>query len=227
MLPSNVATQRFKAYQTITGSKDTLYSGKPEVALLLQYDITWLPAGHGLGQVLYSLPLAPCEQANIAVIDWARTDTATRQEDTGLTDTLTHDTLRDRTVGEVVDASMREYQRGSSSMAGGSLVGGTTGIGGALSLGTSYSTSSGERSVTANTSQTLTDHFHQASAAVRDLRSTVVVHSTQQVSQNLQTRTVRNHNHAHAMTVLYYEVLRHCRVVVELADTGPALLVPQ
>src|SRR5262249_18439732 len=77
------------------------------------------------------------------------------------------------------------------------------------------------------TTQTLTDQFHQASAAIRDLRSTVVVQSTQQVSQNLQTRTIRNHNHSHALTLLYYEVLRHYRVVVELSDVGPALLVSQ
>ena len=44
------------------------------------------------------------------------------------------------------------------------------------------------------------------------------------MSQNLQTRTVRNHNHSHALTLLYYEVLRHYRVVTELISVGPALL---
>ena len=198
------------------------------VADLITYAIRWLPAGHGLGQILYSMPLAPCEQVNIAILDWSRADSASRQEQTGLTDSLTHDTLRDRGVGEVVDSSLREYQRGSSTMAGASVVGGAAGVvGGALSLGTSYSTSSGERNLTASTAQTLTDHFHQASASVRDLRSTVIVQSTQQVSQNIQTRTVRNHNHSHAMTLLYYEVLRHYRVAVEMVDVGPALLLQQ
>ena len=246
LLPSNVATQRFKAYQVANPRLEIVFPGPrlfsndtnttldagtnapvvfPEVADLLTYLVSWLPAGHGLGQILYSMPLAPGEQVNLAVVDWARTDTASRQEQTGLTDTITHDTLRDRNVGEVVDASLREYQRGSTSMAGASITGGVSGaLGGALSLGTTYSTSSGQRDLAATTTQTLTDQFHQASAAVRDLRSTVVVQSTQQVSQNLQTRTVRNHNHSHSLTLLYYEVLRHYRVVTELVAVGSALL---
>ena len=110
---------------------------------MLTYSIEWLPVGHGLGQVLYSMPLAPGEQVNIAIVDWARTDSASRQEQTGLTDTLTHDTVRDRNVGEVVDASLREYQRGSTTMAGGSIAAGRgpAYVGGSLLLGTSYSTS--------------------------------------------------------------------------------------
>lgn len=229
LLPSNVATQRFKAYQVVNRSSP---AGNPdpgvvgvEVADLLTYSVSWLPIGHGLGQVLYSMPLAPGEQVNIAIVDWARTDSATRQEQTGLTDTLTHDTVRDRTVAEVVDSSLREYQRGSTTMGGGSIAGGAAGyLGVALSLGSSYSTTSGQRDLSANTTQGLTDQFHQASAAIRDLRSTVVVQATQDVTQKLQTRTVRNHNHSHALTLLYYEVLRHYRVVTELIDVGPALL---
>ena len=38
---------------------------------------------------------------------------------------------------------------------------------------------------------------------------------------------MRNHNHAHALTLLYYEVLRHYRVVVECDDLRAALLLPQ
>jgi hypothetical protein len=44
---------------------------------------------------------------------------------------------------------------------------------------------------------------------VRDLRSTVVVQATQREADYVQTRTVRNHNHSHALSVLYYEVVRH------------------
>jgi hypothetical protein len=146
----------------------------------------------------------------------------------GLTDTLQHDTTRDRTVGEVVDATVKEWQRGGSIIGGESVTAGVGGIvGGALSLGGAYQTTSGERNISANTVQNLSDRFAQTSTAIRDLRSTVVIQSSQQVSQTLQTRTIRNYNHSHAMTLLYYEVLRHYRMVVERGDTGPALLIPQ
>jgi len=198
------------------------------VGVYVMYDSSWIPVGHGLGQVLYSMPLAPAEQVNIAIIDWSRTSTDGRVEQTGLTDTLQHDTTRDRTVGEVVDATVHEWQRGGSLLGGESVTAGAAGfMGAALSLGGAYTTSSGDRNVSANTVQNLSDHFAQASTAVRDLRSTVVIQSAQQGSQNLQTRTVRNYNHSHAMTLLYYEVLRHYRVVTERGDAGPALLLPQ
>ncbi|WP_243358735.1 hypothetical protein [Fundidesulfovibrio terrae] len=198
------------------------------LALAIDYDVTWLPIGHGLGQILYSLPLAPGEQVNIAVIDWARTSTDTRAEHTGLSDTLEHQTSRDRTVGEVVDASIQEWQRGSSVMGGESITGGYGGnVGAAYSLGASFASTSGERNVSAETTQQLLDRFAQVSTSVRDLRSTVVIQSTQKQSQTMQTRTVRNHNHSHAMTLLYYEVLRHYRVVVERGAVRPALLLRQ
>jgi hypothetical protein len=198
------------------------------LGMYVMYESSWLPVGHGLGQVLYSMPLAPAEQVNIAIIDWSRTSTDGRLEQTGLTDTLQHDTTRDRTVGEVVDATLHEWQRGGSILGGESVTAGAGGfMGAALSLGGAYQTSSGDRSISGNTVQNLSDHFAQASTAVRDLRSTVVIQSAQQGSQNLQTRTVRNYNHSHAMTLLYYEVLRHYRVVTERGDVGPALLLPQ
>ena len=203
----------------------------PRLAVAIAYDITWLPVGHGLGQVLYSLPLAPAEQVNIAIIDWARASTDQRAEQTSLSDTLVHDTTRDRTVGEVVDSSLSEWQRGGSLMGGSAVTGafkldsGTLGV--ADSMGGTYTTSSGNRDLSANSVQNIIDTFGQHSTAIRDLRSTVVMQSTASGSQNLQTRTVRNYNHSHALTILYYEVLRHYRVVVERGVILPAILLQE
>ena len=75
---------------------------------LLQYDMTWQPVNHGLGQVLYSLTLAPCESVNIAVIDRAREERAEREEGTGITEQLAHDQRRDRVIEESVEAALQE-----------------------------------------------------------------------------------------------------------------------
>ena len=40
------------------------------------------------------------------------------------------------------------------------------------------------------------------------------------------TEVVANHNHCHAMTIQYFEVLRHLRVTHELADVQECLFVP-
>lgn len=92
------------------------------------------------------------------------------------------------------------------------------------SLGGSTSNSSGTRDIAASTVQKLSDNITQASSAKRELQSTVVVHSTQAEHEAIETRTVVNYNHSHALTILYYEVLRHYRVVTEFVRRRPALL---
>ena len=124
---------------------------------------------------------------------------------------------------------MDEYQHGSSFMGGiagvgggssGSAAGGVAG-----SLGGSTSSSSGSRDVTGSTIQKLSDNITQVSSSMRELQSTVVVHSIQSEKEAIETRTVVNYNHSHALTILYYEVLRHFRVVTEFTGRRPVVLV--
>lgn len=93
------------------------------------------------------------------------------------------------------------------------------------SLGGSTASSSGSRNLAATTVQNLSDNITQVSASMRELQSTVVVHSVQAEKEAIETRTVVNYNHSHALTILYYEVLRHFRVVTERVRSSAALLV--
>ena len=107
----------------------------------------------------------------------ARTDT------TATSEKLVHDQTRDRTVSEVVDAALKEWQRGGSVMGGLAAGAGATGsygpfsaaVGGMSSIGGAYTTSSGNRDLRASTSQRVNDSVHQASALFRDQTTTVVV----------------------------------------------------
>lgn len=223
---------------------------------LFHYELVWLPLNHGLGQVLYSLTLAPCEAVRIAVIDWSRSEEAGRTDQVHLSDALTHSLRRDRSIEEVVNAVLREHQSGESFMggtagvggygggfggggmgmpsmpSGGGSPGGTSGgtggesapttaaaggqqagqnwgVTGSHAVGYAMANSSGNRDVDVETSQNLVDEISQASHLVRDLRSTVIVQANQAERETVQTRIVRNHNHSHALTILYYEVVRH------------------
>lgn len=232
ILPANVALQEFYFYQVIrlTGAG---ISDDIKLGVVHEYRLAWHPLGHSLGQILYSLPLAPGETVNLAVIDWTRRDDAQRKEHTTLDEQLVHNEHRDRTISETVNAAIHEYQHGSSFMAGiagsyGAALG-AGGMGAAIglagSLGGSTSNSSGARDIAATTVQNLSDNITQASSAMRELQSTVVVHSTQAEHEAIETRTVVNYNHSHTLTILYYEVLRHFRVATELVRRRPAVLV--
>ena len=81
------------------------------------------------------------------------------------------------------------------------------------------------RELAGTTAQRVADGFVQAGSSIRELRSTVVVQSSQQEKEVIQTRSVTNYNHCHTLTVLYYEVLRHYRVETAAAGVTPVVLV--
>ncbi|WP_440955860.1 hypothetical protein ACSAZK_02530 [Methanosarcina sp. Mfa9] len=95
----------------------------------------------------------------------------------------------------------------------------TSAIGGALS-GTQ-----GKRKLAADTTQRVSDSISQATSVMRRLNSTVVVQASQAEKEVIQTRTVTNNNHCHALTVLYYQVLQHYLVTVRLVDKRDVIFV--
>jgi hypothetical protein len=88
------------------------------------------------------------------------------------------------------------------------------------------SNSWGERDVTGDSQHDLHDRVVQGTSFVRSLTSTVVVQATQTERNHLQTRRVANHNHCHALTIQYYEVLRHFRLETRFVRRRKAILIP-
>lgn len=204
------------------------------VAEVLEFRQRWYPVGHSLGQIAYSLPLAPCESVNLAMIDWSRQDTIRRDDQVNSRETLLHDQRRDRTIEETLEAALSESQDGFS-LLGGLGVGASAtvpietipiNISAMLSAGGGITHSSGNRDINADSLQELHDRVRQATSVVRSLNSTVIVQATQQEQKVVQTRTVTNHNHCHALTVQYYEVLQTFRVVTEFETRRRVLLIP-
>jgi hypothetical protein len=198
---------------------------------IVDYQQTWQDLGESLGTILYSLPLAPCESIKVAVIEAERSDEAARTDAIETSESLHHSLFRDRNITETVKGALGESQGGSSFMigGGGAYSGGSTTIGqfGAThALGYGTSQSWGSRSLTAKSAQDLHDSTVQTSDFVRSLNSTVIVQGAQAERHHLETRTVTNHNHCHALTVQYYEVLRRLRLETRHVRTRPGLLVP-
>jgi len=240
LVPANLALQEFVLRQVVRLTEVPEEMNLPDgmkAAYVDDYKVSWYSLGHSLGEIMYSLPLAPGETVRLAVIDWSWDSSTQRDEKTRLTEEVLHQTHRDRTISETVKAGLRELQHGSSFMGGmassagasGGANLGVVGLGGAAgnswSLGGSTASSEGSRHLAAENVQRLNDSFSQASAAQRELNSTVVVQARQEEKQSIQTRTFSNYNHSHTLTVLYYEVLRHYRVTVEWVRRREAVLV--
>ncbi len=195
-----------------------------ELGEVLEYRQTWTPLGHALGSIIYSTALAPCESVNLAVIDWSRRDLATRQDQIVSQEGLYHSQRRDRTIEETIEAALEETQGGWSLLGGvGAAIPSTpvvAGVGGAITR------SWGNRDLTAESMQELHDAVVQQTNVGRTLNSTVVVQATQEESNYLETRTITNHNHCHALTLQFYQVMRHYKVSTEYVRSRRVVLVP-
>ena len=58
------------------------------------------------------------------------------------------------------------------------------------------------------------------------MRSTVVQTVAQDEQVQAQTEVIANYNHCHAITIEYFEVLRHFQVSHELASVSECVFVP-
>jgi hypothetical protein len=199
---------------------------------ILEFEQEWKSLGHSLGEVKYSLALAPGEAIKIAVIDWQRNDAGSRLGANASADKLTHDQTVDRDIDDIVKGRVTEQQSGSTFMAG--LAGAMDfqipqyGISaaGRHSIGYGTSNTEGKRDVSADAHQDVHLETLQRSNLVRSQNSSVIVQATQAESNYLSTRIVANMNRGHSLSILYYEVLRHLAVTTKFLRADTAILVP-
>ena len=208
---------------------------------LLHFKQEWLPDGYSLGDLLYSLPLAPGQKKQIVVFDWDRKESAANVQQLDYQESLYNSLSRDRDINEIARATLNEHIRASSEASswgvGGGLgigaiipievpIGALLGVGGGYGAGSSSARQSASRTTTASSQQQISDRTVQAASAVRSQRSTVIQTVSQGERFEVSAESVANYNHCHAMTIQYFEVLRHIEVRTRLADVQECLFIP-
>lgn len=229
------------------GNASPLSSALPQAVTiarghLLKIRQSFRADGYSLGELLYSLPLAPGQKKRLAVVNWERRDELFRSESLEETERLANSLSRDRDIHEIVQSSLSDHiEAGSNSKtfgfgtgAGGALsfLGGLFGLGGVVgdafgagrSEQSSFQTSS--RDISASSLNRLNDRVAQAASAIRGQRATVVQSVTEGEAVRVQTEVIANYNHCHALTIQYFEVLRHFQVANEIVDVTECLFVP-
>jgi hypothetical protein len=198
----------------------------------------WKFDGLGLGDLVYSLPLAPGEQQQVAVFE--RQDTSAVQESesfsqveamnqTAMSDTSTNATFN-QAFNEMVAGNSHFDTDSSSSSAGLSFGIGPIGFGGgsgsSSSSGNSNSSLQGSRDTTSQAAQAT--HSSAENTAAARLNAQRVGMRLASVSENMgtTTKTITNHNHVHALTMQYWEVLRMYDVSTTIEGVTLVCLIP-
>jgi len=205
---------------------------------ILQFRQIWKADGYSLGDLVYSLPLAPCQKKEIVIVDWDRRESAIRSESRVFEERLDARLEHDRGISEIVKSVLTESVRGGSSSnvwaAGGGFglgipigsgflgIGGGGGAGGASSKAWQDSS----RSLSASTLQQLRERITQSASALRSQRISVVQSVRQGETHQVQSEVVANHNHCHAITVEYFEVLQHFQIHHRITSVRECLFIP-
>ncbi|MCZ0962518.1 hypothetical protein [Paracoccus benzoatiresistens] len=234
--------RRSKPRAPISASNPIEWDGDPTIyqassvagGHVLEWRVQWRSNGYSLGNVAHALTLAPRQTRRIARISWQRREAARRRERTDATDALTQVTTRARDYTDAVQSSLSEWSSGGSKsrttgVAGGiGFAMGPVVIGGGAAHGQASSESwqQGGRRVAAAEQQQLRDAIRQFGESVRSSENTIVTEITQEEEVEGVSETLRNVNYCHALSVLYYEILRHLRVDTAFAGVRECLFVP-
>jgi len=234
---------RLTPLNQINWDKPTIYQAATIAhGHLLTFKQQWLPDGYSIGDLLYSLPLAPGQKKQIAVLDWERRESAANSQSLDYEESLNNSLIRDRDISEVVSGTLDENLSGESTAKTSALAGGfgaaamgiikgisfgsVLGISGGKSKATSNASQTSHRESTANSLQSIRDRTQQAASSVRSQRSTVIQTVSQGERVQATSESIANYNHCHAITIQYFEVVRHFAVHNKFAGAQECLFIP-
>jgi hypothetical protein len=205
---------------------------------LLHYKSVLKADGYSLGDLLYSLPLAPGQKKQIVVYDWKRSLQASESQQLTQREGLNASVVNDRSIIDDLSGNISEYLRGQSSANTGGVsaglgigailgpVGGVLGVSGGYSSSSSKASQDSSRNTVQAFSEVLRNSITQSASSYRELNGTLIDTVTEGQQFSTSTEVIANHNHCHSLTMLYFEVLRHYAVYQELAQVEECIFVP-
>ncbi len=205
---------------------------------VLHYKSVFKADGYSLGDLIYSLALAPGQKKEIVVFDATHSLQARETQQISQAENLSAAIVDDREILDQLGGNINEAMQGSSSahtsgvsagFGAGALVGPVGAVLG-VSGGTADSSSSAQQSSSRGVSQFFGEKLRQSimqnAASYRQLNASVVTTVSEGQRYAATTEVVANHNHCHALTMMYFEVLRHYAIYQELSSVEECVFVP-
>jgi hypothetical protein len=205
---------------------------------VLYYKSEFRSDGYSLGSLLYSLPLAPGQKREIVTIDSSHSLLGTESQAASQTEQLASDLVNSRNIVDQIAGNIGEQLQGQSQAstsgfsaglgvsASAGFIGGSLGAAGGFSNSNSSASQDSSRNLGEHFGEVLRQAINQNASSYRGLNATVVTSVKEGQTYNTDTTVVANHNHCHAMTMLYFEVLEHFAVFQELVDVEECVFVP-
>lgn len=205
---------------------------------ILFYKVVFKADGYSLGDLVYSLPLAPGQKKQIVSYDMANTLEASETQRLSQGERLAAELLDERTITDELSGGIRESLQGRSSASTAGIsaglglgvsmgkFGGSLGVAGGYSNANSSASGSGARNISQSFAEKLRQALMQNAESYRELNASVVTTVKEGQEYSVTTEVIANHNHCHSVTMMFFEVLRHFAISQELSDVQECVFVP-
>jgi uncharacterized membrane protein YgcG len=214
--------------------------GSLGLGYVLRCSQNWQFQGLALGDLVYSLPLAPGEQQQVVVEEQSTTLIVRETEAVFGAEASQASQISDSSTQAMFQSALLQTAQGGSSFntasqsgsltAGGGLLGilgGPSGsIGETTSSGSSNNWFDGLQNYATTAAQSAQTYAAQQSMAQRRATRTAMRMATSSESTSVTTKTITNHNKLHALTMQYFEVQRLFDVNTAYDAVSLVCLVP-
>jgi hypothetical protein len=219
---------------TVTSAETVPVAATLGLGYIVQMAQLWTLKDYVLGDLVYSLPLAPGQQQRVAIFE--RLDVAGVRESEFLTaeEQQAAQQRADSSTEATFSSSFNELARGgshfdtqsSSSSWGASIIVASGGGGSSKSSGNSSSWLQGHRDSIQRASEDMHSATQRQASARRTAARTSMRLATASESASVVTKVITNHNHTRALTLQYWEVLRRFEVSTDIVGVTLVCLVP-
>jgi hypothetical protein len=214
--------------------------GSLGLGYVLRCSQNWMFQGLALGDLVYSLPLAPGEQQQVVVEEQTTTLQVRETESVYGAETAQASAATDSSTQAAFQSAFHQAAQGGSSYntasetgamtVGGGLLGilgGPSGsLGETVSSGSTHNWMDGLQNYASSASQSVQTYAEQQSSAQRRATRTAMRMASASEVTSVTTKTITNHNKLHALTMQYFEVLRLFDVSTAYDAVSLICLVP-
>ncbi|KAK2593567.1 hypothetical protein QQS21_008742 [Conoideocrella luteorostrata] len=205
---------------------------------ILHYKSEFKADGYSLGDLLYSVPLAPGQKKQIVIFDASHSFSGSEDQNISQAESLASNLLSERSIVDQIAGNIGENLRGQSdattagisAAAGASgtsgFIGASAGVAGGYSNANSNASQDSNRNLSQYFQEQLRQSINQNASSYRKLTASAVTTVKEGQQYNAETSVIANHNHCHSLTMMYFEVLRHFAVFQELVDVEECVFVP-
>lgn len=206
---------------------------------ILHYKSEFKADGYSMGDLLYSLALAPGQKKQIVIIDAEHSLTGAETQSLAQGESLAASLLNERSISDQLGGNISEAMSGRSSastsgvsaglgaaVSYGGMIGASLGVAGGYSNANSSASQNSSRNISQFFGERLRQSIMQNAESYRQLNASVVTSVREGQTYGATADVVANHNHCHALTMMYFEVLRHFAIYQELASVEECVFVP-